>query len=75
MIFIVGVTYDLASTLELKSKEELPCVDVFLSSDVLTAIIVTVIQYFVENYHVETIPLQNGKIYAYIISVYLNYHG
>ena len=35
MIFIVGVTYDLASALELKSKEELPCVDVFLNSDVL----------------------------------------
>ena len=35
MAFIVGVTYDLPSTLELKSKEELPCVDVFLSSDVL----------------------------------------
>ena len=35
MVFIVDVTYDLASTLELKSKEELPCVDVFLISDVL----------------------------------------
>ena len=35
MVFIVGVPYDLASTLELKSKEELPCVDEFLSSDVL----------------------------------------
>ena len=35
MVFIVGVTYDLASTLELNSREELPCVDVFLSSDVL----------------------------------------
>ena len=34
MVFIVGVTYDLASTLELKCKD-LPCVDVFLSSDVL----------------------------------------
>ena len=30
-----GVTYDLASTLELKSKAELPCVYVFLSCDVL----------------------------------------
>ena len=35
MLFTVGVTYDLASNLELKRKEELPCVDVFLSSDVL----------------------------------------
>ena len=35
MVFIVDVTYDLASTLELKSKEELPCADVLLSSDVL----------------------------------------
>ena len=32
---VVGVTYDLASTLELKIKAELPCVDVFLSPDVL----------------------------------------
>ena len=35
MVFIVDVTYDLATTLELKSKEELPGVDVFLISDVL----------------------------------------
>ena len=35
MVFIVGFTYDLATTLELKSKEEIPYVDVFLSSDVL----------------------------------------
>ena len=35
MVFIVGVTYDVARTLELKSKKELPCVGVFLSSDVL----------------------------------------
>ena len=34
MVFIVGVMYDLASTLELKSKG-IPCVDVLLSSDVL----------------------------------------
>ena len=34
MVFLVGVMYDLASTLELKS-EGLPCVDVFLNSDVL----------------------------------------
>ena len=36
-----------------------------------TAIIVTVIQYFVENYYVETIPLQYGKIYAYVELFYL----
>ena len=35
MVFIVCVIYDIASTLELKSKEELPCVDVFLISDIL----------------------------------------
>ena len=34
MVFIVGVTYGLAITLELKSKG-LPCVEVFLSSDIL----------------------------------------
>ena len=34
MVFIVGVTYDLGSTLELKSKG-LPCVDMFLKSDLL----------------------------------------
>ena len=35
MVFIVGVTYDIASTLTLKSKEELPCVCVFLISHIL----------------------------------------
>ena len=34
MVFIVRVTYDLASTLELKSKG-LPCVDVFSNFNVL----------------------------------------
>ena len=33
MVFIVGVMYDLASTLELKSKG-LPYADVFLNSDI-----------------------------------------
>ena len=35
MVFIVGVTFDLARTLGLKSKGKLLCLDVFLSSDVL----------------------------------------
>ena len=35
MVFIVGATYDILGTLELKSKEELPCVDVLLISDIL----------------------------------------
>ena len=34
MVFVVGVTYDIAGTMELKSKEELPCVDVLLISDI-----------------------------------------
>ena len=34
MVIIVGVTYDIAGTLELKSKEELPCVDVLLIFDI-----------------------------------------
>ena len=71
MVFIVSVTYDLASTLELKSKQ-LPCVDVFLNSD---ALLLLSLPLYNENYFLETIPLQYGTIYAYIISTYLNYHG
>ena len=40
MVFIVGVTYDPASTLELKSKG-LPCVDMFLNSDVLLLLLLS----------------------------------
>ena len=126
MVFIVGVTYDLAITLELKSKG-LTCVDVFWALNVLlllslllynislkithdvqwiyvwtlTVHILTKIwrklstlvkfknrprfsyKIFAEDYlHVlliivfaETIPLQYGEIFAYIISIYLNYRG
>ena len=55
MAFTVGATYDLASTLKLKSKEELQCVDLFVSSDVLLLLSL-----------LETIPLQYGKICAYV---------
>ena len=40
MVFIVGVMYDLASTLELKSKG-LPYVDVFLNSDILLLLLLS----------------------------------
>ena len=68
MVFIVSVTYGLASNLELKNKGTTVCRRVF-ELWCFTAIIVTVIQYFVENYFLETIPLQYGTIYAYIISI------
>ena len=40
MVFIVGFMYDLASTLELKSKG-LPYVDVFLNSDILLLLLLS----------------------------------
>ena len=70
MVFIVGVTYDLASTLELKSKG-LPYVEMFLNSDVLLLLSLPLYITLLKI----NIALHYGKTYAYIISIYLNYHS